>query len=307
MVQIKEFRIVMPMTVEEYGMGLTYTIMKMEQQNTNSKEGVEILQNSPFEDQMLGKGQYTSKVYHLQSKIPPWLKTFAPLSALTVEEESWSAYPKSKTELTLNCLVSATVNSIIVQTSDQGTYASWCPFFTKCSLTIETVNKADNGCSENVHGLNKEQLAAREVEIIDIASVSKDYWSKVIGANNVDLTTFKSERTGRGPLLKGWMDSCQPVMTTYKLVMMDAPIWGIRDRLEECLITGERALFLACHKLCFAWIDEWYGMTKEQLCELERQKDSLLKKRFQKSSKVGSKRDKRKTAQDNTAMVESCK
>ncbi|XP_020108149.1 cytoplasmic phosphatidylinositol transfer protein 1-like isoform X2 [Ananas comosus] len=272
----------MPMTVEEYGMGLTYTVMKMEQQNTNSKEGVEILQNSPFEDQMLGKGQYTSKVYHLQSKIPPWLKTFAPLSALTVEEESWSAYPKSKTVIK-------------------------CPFFTKCSLTIETVNKADNGCSENVHGLNKEQLAAREVEIIDIASVSKDYWSKVIGANNVDLTTFKSERTGRGPLLKGWMDSCQPVMTTYKLVMMDAPIWGIRDRLEECLITGERALFLACHKLCFAWIDEWYGMTKEQLCELERQKDSLLKKRFQKSSKVGSKRDKRKTAQDNTAMVESCK
>ncbi|OAY74342.1 Phosphatidylinositol transfer protein alpha isoform [Ananas comosus] len=66
MVQIKEFRIVMPMTVEEYGMGLTYTVMKMEQQNTNSKEGVEILQNSPFEDQMLGKGQYTSKVYHLQ-------------------------------------------------------------------------------------------------------------------------------------------------------------------------------------------------------------------------------------------------
>lgn len=53
--------------------------------------------------------------------------------------------------------------------------------------------------------MNKEQLAAREVEIIDIASVSKDYWSKVIGANNVDLTTFKSERTGRGPLLKGWM------------------------------------------------------------------------------------------------------
>lgn len=31
------------------------------------------------------------------------------------------------------------------------------------------------------------------------------------------------------------------------------------------------------------------------------------KQRFQKSSKVGSKRDKRKTAQDSTTMVESCK
>lgn len=55
------------------------------------------------------------------------------------------------------------------------------------------------------HGLSGEQLAAREVEIIDIASVSRDYWSKAIGAPSVDLTAFKSQRTERGPLLKGWM------------------------------------------------------------------------------------------------------
>jgi hypothetical protein len=41
---------------------------------------------------------------------------------------------------------------------------------------------------------------------------------------------------------------------------------------------GERALFLACHRLCFAWIDEWYGMTVEQIREMERQTDMLLKK-----------------------------
>lgn len=41
---------------------------------------------------------------------------------------------------------------------------------------------------------------------------------------------------------------------------------------------GERALFLACHRLCFAWIDEWYGMTREQIREMERHTDLLLKK-----------------------------
>ena len=56
-----------------------------------------------------------------------------------------------------------------------------------------------------VHNSTSEQLAAREIEIIDIASISRDYWSKVIVAPNVDLTTFKSQRTERGPLLKGWM------------------------------------------------------------------------------------------------------
>lgn len=40
--------------------------MKMEQQNTNGKEGVEVLQQAPFEDEELGEGQLTSKVYHLQ-------------------------------------------------------------------------------------------------------------------------------------------------------------------------------------------------------------------------------------------------
>jgi len=98
-------------------------------------------------------------------------------------------------------------------------------------------------------------------------------------------------------------------MTTYKLVIMDAPIWGLGERLEDCIIAvrsecaqvqslftssgfrspelimqrassmqGERALFLACHRLCFAWIDEWYGMTVEQIREMERQTDMLLKK-----------------------------
>ena len=31
------------------------------------------------------------------SKLPTWLKTFAPKSSLKIQEESWTAYPKSKT------------------------------------------------------------------------------------------------------------------------------------------------------------------------------------------------------------------
>lgn len=50
----------------QYEIALMYTIVKMEQQNTSSKEGVETLQNAPFEDEVLGQGYYTSKVYHLQ-------------------------------------------------------------------------------------------------------------------------------------------------------------------------------------------------------------------------------------------------
>ena len=55
-----------------------------------------------------------------------------------------------------------------------------------------------------MHGLTKEQLAARQVETLDIASDSRDYWSYIIGASNFDFSQFQSARTGRGPLLDRW-------------------------------------------------------------------------------------------------------
>jgi hypothetical protein len=50
--------------------------MKMEQQNTSGKEGVEVLQQVPFEDEKLGEGQFTSKVYHLQRFVCMQSSTF---------------------------------------------------------------------------------------------------------------------------------------------------------------------------------------------------------------------------------------
>ncbi|GMN24585.1 hypothetical protein TIFTF001_000625 [Ficus carica] len=253
----------MPMSLEEYQIAQMYMVMKMQQQNTTGREGVEVLENRSFEDDEFGKGQYTSKVYHLQSKVPTWLTTFAPADALVMQEEAWNAYPRCKT--------------------------GWqsphdCPYFTKFRLTIETIHKADNGKSENVHGLNKEQLAARQVEFVDIASTSTDYWSYMVGSSSVDLSNFKSARTGRGPLSEGWQETCDPVMTAYKLVTIDAPYWGFGYRLEQALLAGERALFLESHQNCFSWIDEWFGMTMQQIRELEQESDSLLNEKLRKPS-----------------------
>ncbi|KAK8480697.1 hypothetical protein V6N11_046131 [Hibiscus sabdariffa] len=248
MVQLKEFRIVMPMSLEEYQVSQMYMVMKMQQQSTNGAEGVQVLENRPFQDEVFGKGQYTSKVYRLQSKAPAWLTSIAPTDALVMQEEAWNAYPRCKTVIK-------------------------CPYFTKFSLTIETVHGADNGTSENVHGLNEEQLAARQVETVDIASAETDYWSYAIGSSNFDFSKFKSAKTSRGPLFDGWQENCSPVMTAYKLVTIDAPYWGFGYRLEQALLAGERALFIESHRNCFGWIDEWFGMTMQQIRELEEQEN----------------------------------
>ncbi|XP_024034697.1 phosphatidylinositol transfer protein 1 isoform X3 [Citrus clementina] len=198
------------------------------------------------------------------SKAPAWLKTFAPADALVMHEEAWNSYPRCKTVIK-------------------------CPYFTKFSLTIETVHKADNGRSDNVHNLSEEQLAARQVEVLDIASTARDYWSYAIASNNVDFSKFKSKRTGRGPLSEGWQDRCNPVMTAYKLVTIDAPYWGFGYRLEQALLAGERALFLESHRNCFGWIDEWFGVTMQQIREIEQQSGSSLNERLGKPTSMTTK------------------
>lgn len=45
------------------------------------------------------------------------------------------------------------------------------------------------------------------MEIIDIASAANDYWSYVVGKDDIDMSKFQSARTGRGPLLDGWQVS----------------------------------------------------------------------------------------------------
>ncbi|KAK3206089.1 hypothetical protein Dsin_020135 [Dipteronia sinensis] len=238
-----------------YQIAQMYMVMKMQQQSSTGPEGVEVLENRPFEADVYGRGQFTSKIYRLQSKAPAWLRTFAPADALVMQEEAWNAYPRCKTVIK-------------------------CPYFTKFSLTIETVHKADNGHSENVHNLSKEQLAARQVEVLDIASTSKDYWSYAVGTSNIEFSKFKSKRTDRGPLLEGWQDRCNPVMTAYKLVTVEAPYWGFGCRVEQALLAGERALFLESHRNCFGWIDEWFELTLQKLRELELQSDSTLNARI---------------------------
>ncbi|KAJ8287127.1 hypothetical protein GJAV_G00047960 [Gymnothorax javanicus] len=71
MVLIKEYRVVLPCSVEEYQVAQLYS------------EGE--------------KGQYTHKIYHLKSKVPTFVKMIAPEGALVFHEKAWNAYPYCRT------------------------------------------------------------------------------------------------------------------------------------------------------------------------------------------------------------------
>lgn len=265
---IKEYRIVLPMTVEEYQIGQLYSVAEASKQETGGGEGVEVLTNEPFEDVPLfngafTKGQYTHKIYHLQSKVPALIKTFLPKGSMNIHEHAWNAYPYCKTELT---------NPEYMKDN----------FF----IRIETIHlNNDRGQNENAHCLTKDLLEKREVVSIDIANEREFlYASDVIPATSP--SKFCSKKTGRGPLHGNWRQTCKPVMCAYKLVTINFKWFGLQKMVESFGHKQYPRLFCKFHREVFCWMDEWHGLTMVQIRELEEQ----VKRELDEARKCGNAR-----------------
>jgi len=183
MVFVKEYRIPLPMHVEEYQIGQLYSVAKASSQETSNGEGVEVLKNEPFKNEEGLEGQYTEKIYHVGSRLPGWIKAVIPGTALKLEEKAWNAYPYCKTVLKNQWL------------QDRFTF------------TIESRHYNDDGKQENVHNLPPDQLKKREVDFIDIAAdkiADKNY------KKEEDPNLVKSDKAERGPLGAGWREKKTP-------------------------------------------------------------------------------------------------
>ncbi|XP_071529989.1 protein retinal degeneration B isoform X1 [Panulirus ornatus] len=270
MVLVKEYRIPLPLTVQEYRVAQLYMIAKKSRQESHGEgSGVEILVNEPYENGPGpdGKGQYTHKVYHVGSHLPGWLKSLIPKSALSVEEEAWNAYPYTKTRFT-------------------------CPFVEKFSIEVETYYFDDAGHQENVFNLSKSEMKQREIDLIDVV---KD---QLYGADYVeeeDPRKYKSQKTNRGPLGDNWIaeywEKCkdkptplpggEAIMCAYKLCKVEFRYWGMQTKIEKFIHDiALRKTMLRAHRQAWAWMDEWWGLTIEDIRNIEKETQSLLAKRY---------------------------
>jgi len=245
MVLIREFRIVMPLTVEQYQVGQLFSVAEASKAETGGGEGIEVVKNEPYDDpkQFGEKGQYTNKIYHLQSKAPKFIQLIAPKGSLEIYEEAWNAYPKCKTVITN-------------------------PEFMKENfiLKIETIHAPnDRGDQENIHGLNKDQLKQRKVVKIDIANdkVEKNSYKK-----EEDPKLFKS-KTGVGPLGEDWIKTQDPVMCCYKLVTIEFKWWGLQSKVESYTQKLEQRIFLNFHRQVFCSMDKWVDMNMDDIRKME--------------------------------------
>eukprot|EP01120_Amphizonella_sp_Union-15-10_P016258 TRINITY_DN8512_c0_g1_i1.p1 TRINITY_DN8512_c0_g1~~TRINITY_DN8512_c0_g1_i1.p1 ORF type:complete len:281 (-),score=55.74 TRINITY_DN8512_c0_g1_i1:52-837(-) len=246
---LKEYRIPVPVTLEEYKRAQLYMVAKFSREQTHGGEGVQILENNPFSKDGQ-QGQYTRKLIRIGSRLPLWLKSLLPVSMLQIEETAWNCYPFSKT-----------------------VYA--CPFLgDKLSITIETKYEPDAGFIENALGIDSTLQSQRVVEIVDITEPLNDSTKYKV---EEDPVNFVSKKTGRGKLIPGWYKTAtQPVMCSYKLVSVEFKAWFIASKVENFIHGFIKQILLLGHRQAFCWIDEWYDLTLDDIRKIETQTKDIL-------------------------------
>ncbi|CAM2102026.1 unnamed protein product [Caretta caretta] len=264
---LKEYRICMPLTVEEYRIGQLYMISKHSHEQSDRGEGVEVVQNEPYEDPNHGNGQLTEKRVYLNSKLPSWARAVVP-KIFYITEKAWNYYPYTIT-VKIICIILFCFFfflSYLLLPMDKLGPEYTCSFLPKFSIHIETKYEDNKGSNDNIFD-NEAKDLEREVCFIDIAcdEIPERYYKE-----SEDPKHFKSEKTGRGLLKEGWRETHQPIMCSYKLVTVKFEVWGLQTRVEQFVHKVVRDILMIGHRQAFAWVDEWYDMTMDEVREFER-------------------------------------
>ncbi|XP_014914659.1 cytoplasmic phosphatidylinositol transfer protein 1b [Poecilia latipinna] len=259
---MKEYRICMPLTVEEYKIGQLYMISKHSCEQSGGGEGVEVVRNEPDIHPQHGPGQLTEKRIYLTSKLPSWIKAFVP-RVFYVTEKAWNFYPYTITEYSVS-------------------------FVPRFSIRIETRFENNNGSNNNVFG--DKPTPEGDVCFLDILTdpIPDKHYKK-----SEDLSLWRSNKTNRGPLEKGWRDNHSPIMCSYKRVQCSFEVYGFQTRTEDFLHRIIKDILLVGHREAVAWVDEWHGLSLEEVREYEKTMQEKT------NSKV-------KSNQNNSGAQDSC-
>eukprot|EP01083_Nonionella_stella_P297598 1010490_1 len=227
-------------------------VTKCSQERTVEDEGVKVIENKPIED---GSGQYTLKHIFVGKSLPGYLTSIVPgLKELTLVEESWNRYP--------HCLTKYSCDA----------------FGDRFDISVESMHvDNDRGEQENACNLDEKKLKLREVFHLDLTDVDekhKDYNPER------DLRTFKSDKTGRGELQDGWKKDAEPVMCCYKVSYVKLSGWWIPGFVETMIQDNSRDIMLKAQQDVFCLIDEWFGLSLEDIRDMEKKSNDELAKKL---------------------------
>ena len=112
-----------------------------------------------------------------------------------------------------------------------------------------------------------------------------------------DPCVYVSNKTGRGPLNDSWLADyareCRgktlplggpggkAIMCAYKLCRVEFKYWGMQAKIERFIHDiALRKTMVRAHRQAWTWQDEWYGLTMDDVREIERQTQLALAKKY---------------------------
>eukprot|EP00761_Pharyngomonas_kirbyi_P003699 gb/GECH01003703.1/.p1 GENE.gb/GECH01003703.1/~~gb/GECH01003703.1/.p1 ORF type:complete len:288 (+),score=93.94 gb/GECH01003703.1/:1-864(+) len=275
---IKEFRIHLPFTLEQYQIGSTFSIAKASEEEDSSDGGgdrVEVRLNEKFEKD--GKeGIHTHKTYHLANRLPTLASKVLPGDMMQIHEESWNAFPYCLTKLT-------------------------SPYFgERFLIEVESIHIQDTKIVENALNLTYSERSQREVVNIDIGHLGDGVVSEEMEPANVKL-----KKASLGPLTTGWQhtEDTAPRMVIYKVVRATAQWWPFSGLIEGKIDDMHRNLFAEINKKIYSWGDLWWDLSLEEVHRYDRQVSLKLKGDTEKKKKHEKERNKI-TEKDNDGEYE---
>lgn len=270
---IIEYRVPMPFSANEYQIGQLYTIAKKSKlESVDHRNGVRINANEPYSSGPGGRGQYTNKTYYLSSKLPDWFKRILPDSAAKLHEEAWNAYPYSRNKFTN-------------------------PMLDKLSLEIESRYIDGPPEADNVFNLDKNDLKARSVVVVDFVLEKYNASSKKNDTSIAHWQLLDFEPLFRARLTRNWLrdhrlamqdqaklsdDSGtgaeyeKRLMTCYKLVRVHFPVWPLQSKVESFIQQYCKDTIVDTHRQSWLWQDEWTGMSLDDIRSMELEIQGLL-------------------------------
>jgi len=240
---IKEYRIVLPFTLDEYKRAQLYMVARVSKENTTNHEGIEIIKNEPYEDEN-GKGQFTHKIFHIASRIPSFLAYLVPKGSLIVEEKCWNAFPYVKTVYS-------------------------CSLSDRFSMVIETKYREGPG---DRNDLFPDTVPSEKDHVNIVTDPVSSYKYKP----EEDPSLYVSKKSERGPLSPNWIETTNPIMCSYKMVSVDFRVFGLQTTVEYYIHSVLREIFLMGHRQCVCWTDEWWDLSMQDIRNFEKEtKDAL--------------------------------
>ncbi|KAL8180155.1 UNVERIFIED_CONTAM: Membrane-associated phosphatidylinositol transfer protein 2 [Gekko kuhli] len=98
-----------------------------------------------------------------------------------------------------------------------------------------------------------------------------------------DPRLYQSAKTKRGPLSEDWIKEQKnnpgryPIMCAYKLCKVEFRYWGMQSKIERFIHdVGLRKVMVRAHRQAWCWQDEWYGLTIEDIRQLEKEAQLML-------------------------------